>query len=154
MSFRSNSSTSTTAAVDTLVERVGVCRDFAHLMIALCRALNLPARTVTGTDYGADPNMGPPDFHAYVEVFLGNRWYLFDPSGVAIPKGMLRLATGRDAADVAFSTIFGAVRCEPPLIKARAVQDPGHVFELPAHTTMALSTDALKQTSMYSPVMH
>ena len=83
VTFRSNSSSGTTSAVDTLIERVGVCRDFAHLMIALCRAINLPARFVTGTDYGADPTLGPPDFHAYVEVYLGDRWYLFDPSGTA-----------------------------------------------------------------------
>jgi transglutaminase-like putative cysteine protease len=70
VTFRSNSSTGNTTAVDTLVEEVGVCRDFAHLMIALCRAVNIPARFVTGIDYGADPILGPTDFHAYVEVFL------------------------------------------------------------------------------------
>ena len=66
--FTSNSSDATTSAVDTLLETVGVCRDFAHLMIALCRAINIPARFTTGIDYGADPALGPPDFHAYVEV--------------------------------------------------------------------------------------
>ena len=84
--FRSNSSDVNTSAIDTLVEGTGVCRDFAHLMIALCRALNIPARFATGIDYGADPALGPTDFHAYVEVFLGDRWYIFDASGVAIPK--------------------------------------------------------------------
>lgn len=140
--FRSNSSDGTTAAVDTLVERVGVCRDFAHLMIALCRASNLPARFVSGTDFGADPALGPPDFHAYVEVYLGDRWYLFDPSGTAIPMGMVRLATGRDAADVAFATIFGSVFSEQPRITAWAEQDAAQGWELPAHTPLALSTDA------------
>ncbi|MEG0053322.1 MAG: transglutaminase family protein [Comamonas sp.] len=142
VSFRSNSSVGTTAAVDTLVERVGVCRDFAHLMIALCRASNLPARFVTGTDYGANPALGPPDFHAYVEVYLGDRWYLFDPSGTAIPMGMMRLATGRDAADVAFATIFGGVISEPPYIQVEAVEDAAHGWILPVHTQLALSTDA------------
>ena len=70
VTFRSNTSNSNTSAVDTLVEQVGICRDFAHLMIALCRAVNIPARFVTGTDYGADPALGPPDFHAYVEAYL------------------------------------------------------------------------------------
>ena len=139
--FRSNSSNSTTAAVDTFIERVGVCRDFAHLMIALCRAINLPARFVTGTDYGADPSLGPPDFHAYVEVYLGSRWYLFDPSGTAIPMGMMRIATGRDAADVAFATIFGGVISEQPLIHAVAEVDAANGHELPEHPTLALSTD-------------
>ena len=95
-------------AYSTFVERKGVCRDFAHLMIALCRAVNLPARFTTGTDYGADPILGPPDFHAYVEVFLGGRWYIFDPSGTAIPMGFVRFGTGRDAADVAMREIAGA----------------------------------------------
>lgn len=138
--FRSNSSVSTTSAVDTLLERVGVCRDFAHLMIALCRANNLPARFVTGTDYGADPELGPADFHAYVEVYLGDRWYLFDPSGTAIPMGMMRLATGRDAADVAFATIFGNVCSEQPRIDVQARQDRSRSWELPQRTALALST--------------
>ena len=107
MTFTSNTSNSNTSAVDTLIEQVGVCRDFAHLMIALCRAVNIPARFATGTDYGADPALGPPDFHAYVEAYLGDRWYIFDPSGTAIPMGFVRFGTGRDAADVAFATIFG-----------------------------------------------
>lgn len=140
VTFRSNTSDGTTSAMDTLVERVGVCRDFAHLMIALCRACNMPARMVTGTDYGADPALGPPDFHAYVEVYLGHRWYLFDPSGTAIPIGMVRLATGRDAADVAFSTMFGSVRSAPPRIQVTAEYDPARNWQRPEPTLMALST--------------
>lgn len=140
VTFRSNTTDSTTSAADTLLERVGVCRDFAHLMIALCRACNMPARMATGTDFGAAPELGPPDFHAYVEVYLGHRWYLFDPSGTAIPMGMLRLATGRDAADVAFSTIFGAVQSAPPEIHIWAEHDAAQGWEQPVHTTLALST--------------
>lgn len=140
VTFRSNTSDSTTSAVDTLIERVGVCRDFAHLMIALCRACNLPARFVTGTDYGADPALGPPDFHAYVEVYLGHRWYLFDPSGTAIPMGMMRLATGRDAADVAFSTIFGGVISAPPRIQVLVEHDEARNWQWPVHTHLGLST--------------
>ncbi|MFY3383679.1 transglutaminase-like domain-containing protein [Paracidovorax sp. MALMAid1276] len=141
VTFASNTSDSTTSAVDTLIEKVGVCRDFAHLMIALCRASNLPARFATGTDYGADPALGPPDFHAYVEVYLGGRWYLFDPSGTAIPMGMMRFGTGRDAADVAFATIFGAVQSQPPVIRTTAIEDPTQGFVLPSHVSEALSTD-------------
>jgi len=141
VTFTSNTSNSNTSAVDTLIEQVGVCRDFAHLMIALCRAVNIPARFATGTDYGADPALGPPDFHAYVEVFLGDRWYIFDPSGTAIPMGFVRFGTGRDAADVAFATIFGGVRSMAPLIRASAVDDASRGMMLPYHCREALSTD-------------
>ena len=141
VAFTSNTSNATTSAVDTLVEQVGVCRDFAHLMIALCRAINIPARFTTGTDYGADPALGPPDFHAYVEVYLGDRWYIFDPSGTAIPMGLLRFGIGRDAADVAFATIFGGVRAMAPVIRTVAVEDAAKGVELPRHCEQALSTD-------------
>ena len=107
--FTSNSSNGSTSAIDTLSDQVGVCRDFAHLMIALCRAVNIPARFVSGIDYGADPKLGPTDFHAYVEVMLSGRWYVFDPSGVSPPMGLVRIGTGRDAADASFATVFGAV---------------------------------------------
>lgn len=143
VSFRSNTSNSNTSAVDTLIEQVGVCRDFTHLMIALCRALNIPARFTTGTDYGADPVLGPPDFHAYVEAYLGDRWYIFDPSGTAIPMGFVRFGTGRDAADVAFATIFGSVLSQAPLIRTTAVEDPSLGIVLPHHCREALSTDSV-----------
>ena len=139
--FASNTSNSNTSAVDTLLETVGVCRDFAHLMIALCRAINIPARFTTGIDYGADPALGPPDFHAYVEAWLGDRWYLFDPSGTAIPMGFVRLGTGRDAADVAFATIFGTVTSSAPRIAIEAIAGPDGRLVMPRHCTEALSTD-------------
>lgn len=140
--FSSNTSNSSTSAVDTLIEQVGVCRDFAHLMIALCRAVNLPARFATGTDYGADPALGPPDFHAYVEVYLGGRWYIFDPSGTGIPMGFIRFGTGRDAADVAFASIFGCVRSGAPVIRGVAVEDWARGIRLPYHCREAISTDS------------
>jgi transglutaminase-like putative cysteine protease len=141
VSFTSNTTNSNTSAVDTLIEQVGVCRDFAHLMIALCRAVNIPARFATGTDYGADPVLGPPDFHAYVEVYLGDRWYIFDPSGTAIPMAFVRFGTGRDAADVAFATIFGGVRSQAPAIRAWAVEDLARGIVMPYRCREALSTD-------------
>ena len=140
VTFQANSSTGTTTAVDTLVEQVGVCRDFAHLMIALCRAVNIPARFATGIDFGLDLALRPNDFHAYVEVYLAQRWYLFDPSGVAIPMGLLRFGTGRDAADSAFATIFGGVRGTSPVIHIEAVPNAQGRLLLPRHVPQALST--------------
>ena len=139
--FTSNTSDSNTSAIDTLLGQVGVCRDFAHLMIALCRAINIPARFATGIDYGADPALGPTDFHAYVEVYLGDRWYIFDPSGTAIPMGFVRFGTGRDAADVAFATIFGTVSSGAPLIQIQAVAGADGQLRVPHHCTDAISTD-------------
>ena len=60
-------------------------------MISICRALNIPARLATGIDYGADPALGPTDFHCYVEAYLGDRWYVFDPSGISPRMGLLRI---------------------------------------------------------------
>ena len=141
VTFQGNTSNSNTSALDTLIERVGVCRDFAHLMIALCRAANLPARMASGIDYGADVALGPPDFHAYVEVFLGDRWYIFDPSGTAIPMGFVRFATGRDAADIAFATIFGCVCALQPVISIQAIPNSQGQLVVPERVDYALSTD-------------
>ena len=145
VSFQGNTSNSNTSAIDTLVERVGVCRDFAHLMIALCRAVNIPARMASGMDYGADPALGPPDFHAYVEVYLSDgasgRWFLFDPSGTAIPMGFVRFCTGRDAADIAFATIFGRVSAMQPVISIRPVPNGQGELVTPQPVSHALSTD-------------
>jgi transglutaminase-like putative cysteine protease len=138
--FEVGASCNRTSAVDTLRDGAGVCRDFAHTMIAFCRALNYPARFVTGIDYGADPALGPSDFHAYVEVFIGDDWYMFDPSGISPVTGLLRIGTGRDAADVSFATIFGPVRTGMPRISIRADDQPAHGFTLPARTELAVST--------------
>ena len=139
--FTSGSSNYTTSAIDTYLQQTGVCRDFAHLMIALCRALNIPARFSSGIDYGADPALGPTDFHAYVEVFLGGRWYIFDPSGTAMPMGFVRIGTGRDAADISFATIFGSISSDVPVLTIEALDDPAQGYEVPRHRTEALSTD-------------
>lgn len=138
--FVSGSSGATTSALETLLDHAGVCRDFAHLMISVCRALNIPARFVSGIDYGADPALGPIDFHAYVEVMLSGHWYLFDPSGVSPIMGLVRLGTGRDAADVAFATVFGNVCSEAPVIDIEAVEDADRDMRLPVRGTTALST--------------
>jgi len=139
--FTSGSSNFTTSAIDTYLQQSGVCRDFAHLMIAICRALNIPARFCSGIDYGSDPAFGPTDFHAYVEVLLDGRWYIFDPSGMAVPMGFVRIGTGRDAADISFATIFGAIKSDIPVLAIDALNDPAQGYQLPWHCPEALSTD-------------
>ena len=138
--FNPGASNATTCAMETFDSRAGVCRDYSHLMITICRALNIPARYVTGVDYGADPAFGPSDFHAYVEVFLGNRWYLFDASGMTPVMGLIRIGTGRDAADVSFATLFGNVHCMRPVVGIEMISsDPGQ-FEPAGSMRKAVST--------------
>ena len=109
----------TTTACDVLVQGAGVCRDYAHLTISLCRALGLPARYVAG--YAVD--LEPPDFHGFCEVWLGDAWYLFDATRLAPVSGFVRIGTGRDAADASFATIVGSAGSEPPTVSAARVDD-------------------------------
>lgn len=101
------STTSTSTACDVFLQRAGVCRDFAHLGIAFCRALNIPARFVVGYVKFAE---GAPDFHAVFEAWLGHRWVLFDATEMAPIHELIRVGTGRDAKDVPFATFFGDAR--------------------------------------------
>ena len=140
--FQIGSSHPGTSAMDTLQCAAGVCRDFSHLMIGMCRALNIPARFATGIDYGADPALGPTDFHCYVEAFLGDRWYLFDPTGISPRSGLIRIGTGRDASDVSFATIFGTVQWTMPRISIRAHEDVANGIVLPTRHDYAVSTDS------------
>ena len=93
-------------------ERVGVCRDFAHLAVTLCRCMNIPARYATGYlgDICVPPVDAPMDFSAWFEVYLGGRWYTFDARHNTPRVGRIVMARGRDAADVAITTSFGASR--------------------------------------------
>jgi transglutaminase-like putative cysteine protease len=108
VTYISGSSDSHTSAYDTVTQRAGVCRDFAHLAIAFCRALGIPARFVTCYAYKLDP----PDFHACLEAYLEGGWYLFDPTRLVPLDGTVRIGIGRDAADVAFANLFGAVQMQ------------------------------------------
>jgi transglutaminase-like putative cysteine protease len=103
---------STRTAFEAYQERVGVCRDFAHLAIALCRCMNIPARYATGYlgDICVPPANAPMDFSAWFEVFLGGRWYTFDARHNVPRVGRILMARGRDAADVAITTTFGPSR--------------------------------------------
>ena len=111
-----SSDTSTTAA-DTFSTRAGVCRDFAHLGITFCRALGIPARFVSCYAWQLEPQ----DFHAVFEAYLGDRWYLFDPTRMAALDGMVRIGCGRDAADTAFATIYGNVQSLPIKVWSEAI---------------------------------
>jgi len=143
--FMPGVSNATTSATDTLNSRAGVCRDFAHLTIALLRALNIPARFVAGYDYGADPALGPTDFHAYVEAFVGGRWFIFDSTRLCPRNGLVRIGTGFDAADVAFATIFGPVQFAGMKLDIQPFDQAGIplALTLADDSNLAISTSSL-----------
>ena len=99
----------TRTASEALAEGVGVCRDFTHLAVALCRSLNIPARYCNGYlgDIGVTPDPAPMDFNAWFEAFLGDRWFTFDPRHNRPRIGRILISRGRDAADVPMITTFG-----------------------------------------------
>ena len=110
LSYMPGCSDSNTTALDTFVERRGICRDYAHLVVTLVRASAIPARYVSAYAPGVDP----PDFHAVAEVFLadpsierGGAWHIVDATGMADPAETVKIGVGRDAADVSFMTVFG-----------------------------------------------
>ncbi|ESQ89018.1 transglutaminase [Asticcacaulis sp. AC460] len=107
--YRRGASNEQTTATESLILRAGVCRDFAHLGIAFCRALDIPARFVSCYAYGLQPN----DFHAVFEVYLEGRWWLFDGTRMANLDGLVRIGVGRDAAEIAFCSPFGSVAYGP-----------------------------------------
>jgi transglutaminase-like putative cysteine protease len=113
----------TNTAVDVLRDGHGVCRDFAHLAISLCRALNIPARYVFGylPDIGVPDSGTPMDFCAWTEVHLGGRWYTFDPRNNQRRIGRTIIGRGRDAADVAMVTTFGTVELTSMTVIAEEV---------------------------------
>ena len=110
--YLAGSSDAVTSAYDTFTLRAGVCRDFAHLGITFCRALGIPARFVSA--YGWQ--LQPPDFHAVFEAYLSGRWYLFDATRLCPIDAIVRIATGRDAADTAFATYYGDIEDAPKLV--------------------------------------
>lgn len=121
VAYQSGSSDETSSAVDTLEKRQGVCRDFAHLGVGFCRAMNIPARYVSVYSH----LLNPPDFHAVFEVFVGGMWYVLDPTRLAPLNGFVRIATGRDAADVSVATVFGNSVFQSSVVSCEAV-DPDY----------------------------
>jgi transglutaminase-like putative cysteine protease len=134
MAYLPGFSNSTTTAQEVFVQRAGVCRDFAHLGITLCRALNIPARLVVGYVHFDEP---PEDFHAVFEAWLDGRWVLFDATRMAPMDRLVRVGTGRDAKDVAFATIFGAVQMTRKELRVEEGDAPARAAGLPAETTPA-----------------
>ncbi|MFD8493511.1 transglutaminase family protein [Amycolatopsis sp. NPDC059657] len=109
LEFRYGSTTATSTAADVNTSGFGVCRDFTHLAISFCRSLNIPARYVFGylPDMDVEPDPAPMDFAAWMEVWLGGKWWTFDPRNNRRRKGRIVIGRGRDASDVAMATTFG-----------------------------------------------
>jgi transglutaminase-like putative cysteine protease len=105
LNYVAGSTVSSDTACDVLLKREAVCRDFAHLAIAFCRAVGIPARYVSG--YAVD--LQPPDFHGFFEAYLKDGWYLFDATKLAPVSGFVRIGVGMDAAEVSFASFVGAM---------------------------------------------
>jgi transglutaminase-like putative cysteine protease len=132
--YQRGSSNETTTASESLIKRAGVCRDFSHIGIAFCRALNIPARFVSCYAYGLEPR----DFHAVFEAYLDGRWWLFDATRQANLDGLVRIGVGRDAAEIAFASPFGEMEAGPVKI---TIEHADGSPELPGRTTDAISTE-------------
>jgi transglutaminase-like putative cysteine protease len=132
---------STKTALETFRERNGVCRDMAHLAIAFCRCLNIPARYCTTYlgDIGVPPVDAPMDYASCMEVFLGGTWHVFDPRNNARRIGRILVARGRDAADVAISTSFGMAALQTFRVWTYEIAE--------AAAAMQLAADRLCQSS-------
>ncbi|WP_298956457.1 transglutaminase family protein [uncultured Methylobacterium sp.] len=134
IAYQRGASDEETTADETLLKRAGVCRDFAHLGIAFCRALGIPARFVSCYAFG----LVPCDFHAVFEAYLDGRWWLFDATRQANLDGLVRIGVGRDAAEIAFSTPFGEMT--PTGMEIRITRADG-APEAGPRTTDAISTE-------------
>lgn len=135
LNYTPGSTGPTTTACDVLLQRTGVCRDYAHVAISLCRAMGIPARYVSG--YAV--NLQPPDFHGFFEAYLDGRWFLFDATRLAPVGGFVRIGTGRDAADVAFATIRGDASSTEMKVWAEESQPNDHLLD-PDNVQTAVSS--------------
>jgi transglutaminase-like putative cysteine protease len=126
IAFTHGSSTPLTTAADVYQAGKGVCRDFAHVALSFCRALNIPARYVFGylPEIEVEPLPEPMDFAAWIEVYLGGSWYTFDPRNNEARKGRVLIGRGRDALDVAMVTTFGGPVLEHMDVWAEEVAAP------------------------------
>ena len=119
----------TRTASEALAEGVGVCRDFTHLAVALCRCLNIPARYCNGYlgDIGVPADPAPMDFNAWFEAFLGDRWFTFDARHNHPRIGRILISRGRDAADIPMITTFGSHRLTRFAVVTEEIKDPASV---------------------------
>ena len=126
LTFSYGSSTARSTAADVHASGYGVCRDFTHLAVSFCRALNIPARYVFGylPEIEVTPRGVPMDFAAWMEVYLGDRWWTFDPRNHQRRKGRVLIGRGRDAGDVAMATTFGAPFLESMTVIAEEAAAP------------------------------
>ncbi len=133
IAFNYSNARSTRTAVEAHAERVGVCRDYAHLAIAFCRCLNIPARYVNGYlgDIGVPADPAPMDFSAWIEVYLGGRWHTFDPRHNRRRIGRIVIARGRDAMDVPMIHSFGAHTLQRFFVKTVEVATQPRAGSLP-----------------------
>ena len=116
--YSPNDTASLTTAADSLLVRAGVCRDYAHALIALTRAAGVPARMMSA--YALD--LDPPDFHAVVEVWLAGGWHLADPTGLAPLEGLVPIARGLDAAEVSFLAVWGTAEFRHQRVRVRRLE--------------------------------
>jgi len=139
--FQYGTSNSLTTAADVCAQGVGVCRDFAHLAVTFCRALNIPARYVFGylPDIGVPPPDEPMDFCAWMEVFLAGRWWIFDPRNNVPRVGRVLIGRGRDALDVAMITNYGSPRLDAMTVCAEEASAE-YVGEMTSKTINAAAT--------------
>jgi transglutaminase-like putative cysteine protease len=161
VTFNYNAARPTKTITDVFIERIGVCRDFQHLAITLTRCMNIPARYVTG--YIGDirqPFSGPGDFSAWYQVFLDGRWIDLDARHNYPRLGRILMATGRDAADVAITTSFGAANLVRFYVESNEIAEHGNKLALPQHATKSttlvgvptkVSTPAQTNPSLASP---
>ena len=125
ITYTTGSTNSSASATETLLNKAGVCKDFAHLGIALCRALDIPARYFTG--YACYLN--PPDFHACFEAYIGGHWIIFDPTKLAGLNGLVKIANGKDASEAAVASYFGDIICTLMDVQCHPLSDDFEMYD-------------------------
>jgi hypothetical protein len=146
LTYQAGSSSGITTALMTFADRRGVCRDYAHLVVALARAGGIPARCVSA--YA--PGVSPPDFHAVAELWLDGGWHLIDATGMARCDDLIRVAVGRDATDIAFMTVFGTATMNRQRVFVKRLKDgdPGFGGGTPAGDDRSSSETAERGLAM------
>ena len=139
ISYKTGSTNSNASACDTLLFKEGVCKDFAHLGIALSRALDIPARYFTSYAYA----LNPPDFHACFESYIGGKWLFFDPTQLSVANGLVKIANGMDASEVAVASYFGEVKCTFMKIDCQVINSDFIAFDVDSNSKKVISYDAL-----------